>query len=278
MPELSDDTPPVISSAEVQSAPDAFVIVDVRWYLDGRSGLDAYRAGHIQGARFVDLNRSLAEQQGGMRGRHPLPSPEAFAVALGAIGVGDDHYVVAYDDTGGGTAGRLVWMLRSIGQAAAILDGGLSNWNEPLVTDVSNVTPVARTVRQWPTTLLGDLSSLDALEPDAVVLDARAPERYRGDFEPVDPRAGHIPIAKNLPWTDLLSPGGTLMPKDEIVRRFAEIGVDAASQLVASCGSGVTACMLLVAAEYAGLGRGRLFVPSFSGWSKDPTRAVALGS
>jgi thiosulfate/3-mercaptopyruvate sulfurtransferase len=110
------------------------------------------------------------------------------------------------------------------------------------------------------------------------VLDARAGERYRGDIEPVDPRAGHIPIAKSLPWTELLAKDGTLLEPAQITSRFSALGVDDAEQLVASCGSGVTACMLLVAAEYAGLGSGRLFVPSFSGWSEDSKRAVSVGA
>lgn len=268
---------PVVSAKEVQTDREAFVIIDVRWYLDGRSGLDAYRSAHIRGARFLDLNRTLAAKGAPIDGRHPLPSPEAFAVALGAIGIRDDEHVIAYDDTGGGTAARLVWMLRSIGQSAAILNGGMASWDEPLTDEVANGDPVARSIHPWPDTMLIELGDLDDLQAGTVVLDARAKERYRGDFEPVDPRAGHIPVARNLPWTELLGSDGALLEAHQVARRFADAGIDSASQLVASCGSGVTACMLLVAAEYAGLGRGRLFVPSFSGWSEDAGREVAVG-
>lgn len=269
---------PVISPGAAHELAAHLVFVDVRWYLDGRSGLDAYRSGHIANARFLDLDRALATKGNPEQGRHPLPAPEDFANALGAIGIGDDDVVVAYDDTGGGTAGRLVWMLRSIGQSAAILDGGMAVWPEPLVRDVPIIDPVARSIRPWPHSILRDLADLDGLDERAVVVDARASERYRGDVEPVDPRAGHIPVAKSLPWTELLADDGTLRDAAAIAARFSELGIEDANQLVASCGSGVTACMLLVAAEYAGLGTGRLFVPSFSGWSESVTRQVAIGS
>jgi len=207
-------------------------------------------------------------------GRHPLPSSAAFASALGSLGIGETDRVVAYDDTGGGTAGRLVWMLRAIGQPAAILDGGLAAWAGPLSTTEDVPEPVARSTSPWPPTMLENLEDLDKLEASTVVLDARAPERYRGLVEPVDPRPGHIPGAVSLPWMTLLDADGKLAGVAELRRAFAELGLLNADDLVASCGSGVTACMLLIAAEHAGLGSGRLFVPSFSGWSSS-TRDVA---
>jgi thiosulfate/3-mercaptopyruvate sulfurtransferase len=261
---LSD---PVVTAEEVAREPEAFSIVDVRGYLDGRSGRDAFRAGHIPGAVFCDLDAVLAGPGEPTAGRHPLPAPQAFAVSLGSLGIAATDRVIAYDDTGGGTAGRLVWMLRAIGQPAAILDGGLDAWRGPLSSAVTTRDRVTRPAPAWPPAMLSDLADLDALEPSAVVLDARAPERYSGAVEPVDPRAGHIPSAANLPWTTLLGGDGRLAPAEELRAAFASVGVTSADDLVASCGSGVTACVLLIAAEHAGLGRGRLFVPSFSGWS-----------
>lgn len=125
--------------------------------------------------------------------------------------------------------------------------------------------------------MLTDLQSLDDLGPSTQLLDARATERYRGDLEPVDPRAGHIPQARTLPWTELLDERGRFRPPAAIRERFADVGVGDASSMVASCGSGVTACALLIAAAHAQLGCGQLFVPSFSGWSSDPTRTVVTG-
>jgi thiosulfate/3-mercaptopyruvate sulfurtransferase len=266
--------PPVISAEELAAEPDAFRIVDVRWYLDGRSGRDAFFGGHLPGAVFCDLDAVLAAHGDPTSGRHPLPSPSAFAAALGSLGINESERVVAYDDTGGGTAGRLVWMLRAIGQPAAILDGGLAAWIGPLSTTEDTPAPTARSILPWPATMLEALEDLDTLETSAVVLDARAPERYSGLVEPVDPRPGHIPGAVNLPWTTLLGADGKLAEETALRQVFAEHGLSSADDLVASCGSGVTACMLLIAAEHAGLGSGRLFVPSFSGWSSS-TRDVA---
>jgi thiosulfate/3-mercaptopyruvate sulfurtransferase len=265
---------PVIAVEELEGDPDAFRVVDVRWYLDGRSGRAAFESGHLPGAVFCDLDTVLASHGEPTAGRHPLPDPAAFAAALGTLGIGDDDAVIAYDDTGGGTAGRLVWMLRAIGQHAAILDGGLAAWQGPLATTEDSPTAVARSVVAWPATLLEELGDLDSLGSSSVVLDARAPERYSGAVEPVDPRPGHIPMAKNLPWFSLLGDDGRLSPGETVRTAFRDVGIEHADDLVASCGSGVTACMLLIAAEHAGLGTGRLFVPSFSGWSSS-TRAVA---
>jgi thiosulfate/3-mercaptopyruvate sulfurtransferase len=267
-------SPPVISAEEVERDPAAYRIVDVRWYLDGRSGHEAFGAGHIPGAIFCDLDVVLAEHRDPTAGRHPLPAPAAFATALGSLGIEESDRVVAYDDTGGGTAGRLVWMLRAIGQPAAILDGGLAAWAGALSTTEDAQAPVVRPTYAWPPAMLEDLGDLDQLEASTVVLDARAPERYSGLVEPVDPRPGHIPAASNLPWTSLLDADGKLAGAAELRQAFADHGLKSADDLVASCGSGVTACMLLIAAEHAGLGTGRLFVPSFSGWSSS-TRDVA---
>lgn len=268
---------PLIGAAELAERREETVVADVRWYLDGRSGAEAFRGGHLPGAVFCDLDAALAGPGPPRAGRHPLPSPERFAEAMGAIGIAEGTPVVAYDDAGGASAARLVVLLRALGEPAALLDGGLSAWDGPLERGESMPVPVRRAARPWPARLLGELDALDALGPEDVLIDARAPERYRGELEPVDPRAGHIPGAWNLPLGELLGPDARFLPPPELARRFLAAGVTDAAHLVASCGSGVTACALLLAAEAAGLGEGRLYVPSFSGWSREPSRPVATG-
>lgn len=272
------DLPVIVDASWLAAHTGDVVVADVRWYLDGRRGRTAYDGGHIPGAVFVDMDTALSTKGDPTAGRHPLPDPAAFAAALATLGVGDDTAVVAYDDAGGGVAGRLVWMLRAQGTPAALLDGGLAAWPGELSTDAPAPTAATRTTRPWPAGWTAEVAEVAAPGAGTTVLDARAPERYRGEVEPVDPRAGHIPGARNLPLGRLLDPATGRLAEPEVLReRFAAVGVTDAADLVASCGSGVSACLLLVAAEHAGLGRGRLFVPSFSGWSSDPGRAVAIG-
>src|SRR5487761_1941677 len=137
---------PIIDAADIATLAPPPVLVDVRWYLDGRTGLDAYRISHLEGAIFLDLDRALASHGPAAHGRHPLPTPEEFAPPLGGAGIHDDDFVVAYDDSGGGTAARLVWMLRAIGQRAAILDGGMARWPGPREQTPKVRAPVARTI------------------------------------------------------------------------------------------------------------------------------------
>ena len=274
------------------------VVCDVRWYLDGRDAAAAYRDGHLPGARFVDLDTvcSAPHTSGGEHrtgGRHPLPSPERFAASVGELGIGDGDIVVAYDDSGGGTAGRLVWMLRALGAPAMLLDGGLAAWlaAHPGRLDTGKAAPcqpATFTARPWPVDRLagwddaeraGDTDGDRRGDDRPVLLDARAPDRYRGDTEPVDPRAGHIPGAVNLPWATLVDPDTRrFLPTAELVRVLRVAGVTADTDVVASCGSGVSACALLVALEHVGHARARLFVPSWSGWSSDPDRPAAIGA
>jgi thiosulfate/3-mercaptopyruvate sulfurtransferase len=256
---------PLVSAAELAGSP-GVVVADVRWYLDGRSGRAAYEEGHIPGAVFVDLDTVLAGPPGDRsRGRHPLPDPAAFAAALGALGVAADVPVVAYDDAGGATAARLWWMLRAIGQPSAVLDGGIGAWTGPLETGAGpRPTPVERPVRPCPPSALVSADDLPALVAGgALLVDARAPERYRGEVEPVDPKAGHIPGAVNLPWSDNLDPDtGRFLPPEVLRARFGDRG-----DVVSYCGSGVTACHNLLALEVAGLPAGRLYPGSWSEWS-----------
>ena len=262
----------------VAALPEGAVVCDVRWYLDGRPGVDAYRAGHIPGAVFVDLDRWLAGPPSAAEGRHPLPDPDVFAEGMASLGIGDDSVVVAYDDLGGMVAGRLVWMLRVLGRDAALLDGGLSSWTGPLESGWNEPTPRpgAFTARPWPADRLATADEVASPAGATVVVDARAGDRYRGEVEPVDPRAGHIPGAVNVPFAEnLLAPGGFFRPADELRARFTAAGIDDDTDVVAYCGSGVSACHDLLALEAAGLGPGRLYPGSWSQWSADPSRPVA---
>lgn len=255
------------------------VLADVRWYLDGRSGRDAYEKGHLPGAVFVDLDRALAAEPGPAVGRHPLPTPEVFAEAMSAVGIGDETTVIAYDDAGGVVAARLVWMLRATGHDAALLDGGLGAWPGPLDTGEATTEPAHLTPRPWPGDLLADVDATAdaAANGTTVVVDARDADRYRGDREPVDPRAGHIPGAHNIPVRGNVGLDGAFLPVEELRARFAQAGITDAADVISYCGSGVNACHNLLALEHAGLGVGRLFPGSWSQYSSDPARPVATG-
>jgi thiosulfate/3-mercaptopyruvate sulfurtransferase len=256
---------PVVSPAWWQQHTDEVVLADVRWYLDGRSGRDAYDRGHLPGAVFVDLDRWLAAEGSPAAGRHPLPDPEIFAEGMGALGIADGDTVLAYDDAGGTTAARLVWMLRATGHAAALLDGGLSAYDGPLEQVTSPRPPARFSPRPWPPERLATIE--DAMDPAGVVLDARDRVRYRGEQEPVDPRPGHIPGARNVPCRENLTADGTLLDPGRLRQRFADAGVTDGAEVVSYCGSGVTACHNLLALEYAGLGQGRLYPGSWSQYS-----------
>lgn len=268
--------PPVVDVEWWHQRSDTIVLADVRWYLDGRSGAEAYQQGHLPGAVFVDLDRWLAAHDPS-RGRHPLPEPEVFAEGMASLGIGDESVVVAYDDQGGVIAARLVWMLRSTGHDAALLDGGMDAFDGPLESGTSAPSPASFTVRAWPAEYIADIDEAAGGAPGAVVLDARDPARYRGETEPVDPRAGHIPGARNLPTRGHLDEGGRFRPVDDLRARFAAVGVTGGTEVISYCGSGVTACHNLLAFEHAGLGIGRLYPGSWSEYSTQPGREVATG-
>ena len=276
---------PVVDLADLEvlrrTSDGPLVLADVRWYLDGRSGRAAYDAGHLPGAVFVDLDRWLAGHGDPAQGRHPLPDPDVFAEGMSSQGIDDDTTVVAYDDAGGVVAARLVWMLRVTGHDAALLDGGLAAYDGPLSTAADDSSeraggrPGAFTSRPWPAERLADVG--DATSAGATVLDARDRVRYRGDQEPVDPRAGHIPGAVNVPCRENLQPSGRFLPVPELRARFRAAGAVQGADVVSYCGSGVTACHNLLALEHAGLGVGRLYPGSWSAYSQVADRPVATG-
>lgn len=262
-------TNPFVSVTELRERKDAgasVVVADCRWYLDGRSVRDAYRAGHIPGAVFVDLDVDLVGPTGEGTGRHPLPTPEAFAATLGRLGITPADTIVAYDDAGGVMAARLVWMLRSIGVASALLDGGLSAWDGELSTEDTVLPPVDFAPRPWPAELLADID--DASDHATLVVDARPAERFAGEGPDIDPRSGHIPGAVSVPCRENVDGDQRLLPLDTLRERFVSAGVTAdrvaAGEVINSCGSGVTACHNLLAMEALGLGRARLYPGSWS--------------
>ena len=257
-------------------------LVDVRWSpSEGTTGaIRSFESGHIPGATFLDIDRDLAGDPLTGPGRHPLPSPEVFATTLGAAGVGGDRPVVVYDDTRGSLAARLWWMLDAIGRPCSLLDGGLVAWTGSLeVGPARPRRPISVEPRPWPSDRLADAQTVLAdLRADvATVLDVRAPERYRGEVEPFDPVAGHIPGALNAPWTATLDEEGRFRAAAELRADFASIGVDGLGRTIVQCGSGVTACHELFALRLAGLGDGRLYEGSWSDWVRDPSRPVATG-
>lgn len=266
----------VVDETFVREHRDELVLCDVRWYLDGRSSREVYTSSHLPGAIFVDLDRDLSAEPGGPAGRHPFPDPATFSQRLGALGIGDDAVVVAYDDSGGGTAGRMVWMLRAIGQRAHLLDGGMQGWTGARDSGAPTPRPrVSRATVPWPASITNTAEELLDRIDTSVLLDARSGERYRGEVEPTSAPPGHIPGARNLPWTDLIDPvTKRFLPPHQIRQRFADVGVDAANPFIASCGSGVSACALLVGGVHAGLAPGELFVPSVSGWTAEGRSVV----
>jgi thiosulfate/3-mercaptopyruvate sulfurtransferase len=289
---------PLVDAAWLERHRSEVVIADVRWYLNGPPGREAYDRGHIPGAVFVDLDADLSAPADPRAGRHPLPTPESFAEALAAVGIGDGDTVIAYDDAGGVVAARLVWMLRTLESRAALLDGGLAGWTGPLESEPAVCPGASFTPRPWPadriasiedvaaiaarTAAGGDVASPDPasgrVDPGTVLLDARDRSRYLGDQpDPVDPRAGHIPGAVSLPARESVGPEGRMLSPEGLRERFEGVGVRDGGSVIAYCGSGVTACHDLLMLERAGLGLGRLYPGSWSQWSCEWRRPIATG-
>jgi len=259
-------------------------ICDVRWYLDpARRGRDAWRAGHIPGAVFLDVDADLSAPGGGRglpAGRHPWPTEEQLARAMGAAGIGPGVRVVAYDDASGSVAARLWYLLRAHGhEDVAVLDGGLAKWvaeGRPIETGEPHVGPAVFHGRLLPGFVI-DKAGMLAEHRRRLVLDARAPERYRGETEPIDPRAGHVPGARSAPWTGNATsdPVPVLLPPAALRERYQALGASREEPIV-YCGSGVNACHDLLALHLAGL-RGTLYAGSWSEWSSDPSLPAATG-
>jgi thiosulfate/3-mercaptopyruvate sulfurtransferase len=278
----------VSSLAEMLGRP-RLAVVDCRFdLLHPEAGRRAYLAAHIPGARYADLNRDLSAPAGPQTGRHPLPDPDAFARRLESLGIGDDTQVIAYDEANGSFAARLWWMLRWLGHdAAAVLDGGWRAWtaqggaqSDEVPVEPSNAARNRFTPRVDLKMVLSTADLEKALRvPDSVLLvDARSPERYAGSVEPIDPVAGHVPGAVNHPFGDNLAADGRWLPAAELKRRWRErLGGRQPQNLVAMCGSGVTACHNLLSLEVADLRGARLYAGSWSEWIRDPRRAVARG-
>ncbi|RKS68709.1 thiosulfate/3-mercaptopyruvate sulfurtransferase [Actinomadura pelletieri DSM 43383] len=254
------------------------VLLDVRWHLAGPPGIESYRRGHLPGAVFVDLDRDVAGPPG-PGGRHPLPDAVAFESAMRRAGVSQDVLVVVYDDADSTAAARVWWSLRYFGHdKVRVLDGGYRAWTEagrPVSAEEPEVKPGDFIANP------GRLPVLDAegaaeLATAGVLLDARAAERYRGDQEPVDPVAGHIPGARNAPTSGNVGVDGRFLPSELLRERFAKLGVTDAVDVGAYCGSGVTAAHEILALHLAGI-PAALYVGSWSNWVTDPSNPIATG-
>jgi thiosulfate/3-mercaptopyruvate sulfurtransferase len=260
------------------------VLIDARFDLaDPAAGERAHGEAHLPGAHYLHLDRDLSAARTGRNGRHPLPQRSLFAARIGALGIGPQTQVVAYDAQGGSYAARVWWLLRWLGhEAVAVLDGGLPAWVE--AGGAVNDADVARSSTTAPYPERASLvSSVDA---DALLarlgrtplIDARAPERFRGEVEPLDAQAGHIPGALNRCYRDNLRADGRFKPAEALRAEFTPLLGDAApSEVVHQCGSGVTACHNLLAMEHAGLAGSLLYPGSWSEWSSDPSRPIATG-
>jgi thiosulfate/3-mercaptopyruvate sulfurtransferase len=257
------------------------VVLDVRWRLAGPSPAQLYAGGHVPGAIGVDLDRDLAGPVGGgRRGRHPLPDPDVLQKTLRRWGVGGDSTVVAYDDADGSSAARAWWLLRWAGLAdVRVLDGGIAAWvgaGLPLTTEVPVPEPGDVVVRPggMPTVDSDGAGALPGV--GGVLLDARAEPRYRGEVEPVDPVAGHIPGARSAPTSGNVDDDGRFLEPEQLRERFSALGVRPGRDVAAYCGSGVTAAQEVLALEIAGV-PAALYPGSWSEWVADPHRPVATG-
>lgn len=253
------------------------VLLDCRFRLENpAAGRALYAAGHLPGAVFADLERDLSAPPRTHGGRHPLPDPTALAIALGRWGVGPRSAAVAYDD--GACAPRCWWLLRWLGHdRVAVLDGGMAAWlavGGPLTTEVPSPVPAHFVPRPRPEMVV-DVEAVRRRPAGTVLIDARAPERFRGESEPLDRVAGRIPGAVNVPWTEGIGPDGRWRDAAAQRRRFA--AVPAGAPVIAYCGSGITACADLLAMELAGLPPGRLYPGSFSDWVSYPENPVEKG-
>ncbi|MFP5371768.1 MAG: sulfurtransferase [Actinomycetes bacterium] len=270
----------LVGAAELLASGRPVVLLDVRWSLGSDRGRERYLAGHLPGAVFADLDRELADPPTAADGRHPLPSLQRLQAAARRWGIRSGDAVVVYDASGGTAAARAWWLLRWAGLAdVRLLDGGLDAWvgaGGPV--EAGDVVPATGDVHLtgggMPVLTIDDAATLPAA--GGVLLDARAEERYRGEVEPVDPRAGHVPGAVSAPTTENLAEDGTFRPPAELVARFEALGIRPGSTVGVYCGSGVTAAHEIAALAVAGIDAA-LWPGSWSQWSADPARPAVTG-
>jgi len=262
-----------------------WIVVDCRFSLaDAETGAYAYRHGHLPTARYAHLNDDLSSPVTGHTGRHPLPDFRALVNKLGAWGINNHSQVVVYDDAGGAFAGRLWWLLRCLGHRnVAVLDGGIQAWQRQghVLTTALPASKPAIFRPYWDAA--GCLTAREVenglARKTICLIDARTPERFAGQFEPIDPVAGHIPGALNRPFQKNLGDGGLFLSAEALRAQFARLlGDKTPEQTVHNCGSGVTACHNLLAMEHAGLTGSKLYAGSWSEWIRDKNRAVATGN
>jgi len=259
-------------------------IVDARFSLaDPEAGRRAYCAAHLPGAVYLHLDEDLSSPVTESSGRHPLPDPDRFARTLGLAGIGNSSLVVAYDNAGGAIAARLWWMLRWLGhRRVALLDGGFDAWVAAGLPVTDDVTPAMETSfrpRPDPGMLVTATDIRENIGVGRLLLvDAREPERFRGDKEPIDRVAGRVPEAVNFPFKDNLDEKGRLLPRETLRKRWSRVLAGARPERVACmCGSGVTACLDLLSMEIAGFPGGRLYAGSWSEWIRDQDRPIVTG-
>ena len=281
-------SPPLISPLELaallRSGPgSAPLLLDVRWSLGSDTGFDDYLQGHLPGAIFVDLVRDLAGIPGedGRGGRHPMPHPDDFELDLAECGVDNDRLVTVYDGGHNAAAARCWWLLRHFGKFdVAVLDGGIAAWRAhrlPIEAGLRSIEEGDFTLGRGIGRVL-DAEGAALYAAEGILIDARPPERYRGDTDGIDRVAGHIPGAINVPAADLLASDGAFLPPDALRRRFAAAGVDGSRPAAVYCGSGVNACLAALALCVAGVDEAAaVYLGSWSDWISDPRRPIETG-
>jgi thiosulfate/3-mercaptopyruvate sulfurtransferase len=259
-----------------------WVIIDCRFSLaDTEAGFTAYRHGHIPNARYAHLDKDLSSRITDFTGRHPLPNLKGLVNKLGDLGIDNNSQVVVVDDVSGAIAGRLWWLLRNLGHnKVAVLDGGYKHWQKlsfPITTILPSIKPSVFRAYPSESSAFTALEVQNGLAQKAICLiDARTPERYRGEHEPIDPVAGHIPGAVNRPFQSNLDSNGLFLSAEALRNQFKTlIGDKNPEQVIHMCGSGVTACHNLLAMEVAGLSGSRLYAGSWSEWIRDKNRPTA---
>lgn len=278
---------PLISARELagrlQRGPgESPLLLDVRWRLGADDGYDSYLQEHIPGAVFVDLERDLSGVATEHTGRHPMPRIDDFELDMAECGVDNNRLVVVYDDAYSMAAARAWWLLRHFGKTdVVVLDGGLAAWKAEMLPVESGIRLVEEgdfTVRRSGLSYLtAQTAALYA--QDGLLLDARAPERFRGESDPIDPVIGHIPGSINLPARTLIDPDtGKLLPREELRHRFAAVGASEHTPVAATCGSGVVSCFLALAYSAAAMGgHVPIYIGSWSDWITDTSRPIGLG-